>query len=168
MGATISSYYATSIANRIGRKKPLLIGAGLFAISAALFGCCRLAESVEMVIIARLLIGFSIGLSTGTATMYLDECSPPSIRQTTTGIFSIGIPFGILSGAICSVREIFGSDELWHFGLITYIVFVPFIVLPYLCLPESPKYLYIIKGDKESAKNGILNKEKYFIGRWHF
>lgn len=108
-----------------------------------------------MIIIARLLIGLAIGLSTCTATLYLEECSPLSIRKTTLGIFSIGIPFGILCGTIFSVREIFGSDELWHYGLIAYVVFVPFLLLPYLCLPESPKFLYLNKGDKESARNGI-------------
>lgn len=57
---------------------------------------------------------------------------------------------------VASLEELFGTDDLWHYALSAYSVLVIICFLPYKWLPESPKYLYIVVGKREEARNGKL------------
>lgn len=51
-------------------------------------------------------------------------------------------------------REMMGTDELWPYLLAVSGIpaLLQFVALPFF--PESPRYLYIDKGDTEGAKQG--------------
>lgn len=71
----------------------------------------------------------------------------------TVGKF-VGVTGGVVVAQIASLEEIFGTNDLWHYALSAYIVLVIICFLPYKWLPESPKYLYIVVGKREEARNG--------------
>lgn len=130
-----------------------------------------MANSVIMLIIARLIVGLASGLTTSTLPMYMAELSPLQLRGTLGVLCSMGVTGGVVVGqiglnswpcfnALCvngyvsgSLQEVFGTEELWHVALSVYIVLVIVCMLPYFWFPESPKYLFIIVKDHEAAKN---------------
>lgn len=79
----------------------------------------------------------------------------------------LGVTAGVVVAQIASLQEVFGTDELWHYALSAYIVLVVVCFLPFKWLPESPKYLYIIAGKRDVARNGMFkskqNKKKQNI-----
>lgn len=72
----------------------------LFVVSAILFFFCRMANSVVMLIIARLIVGVACGLTTSTLPMYMAELSPLRLRGTLGVLSPMGIIGGVAIGQI--------------------------------------------------------------------
>lgn len=69
----------------------------LLAITGGcLLGFCKLAASVEMLIIGRLIIGLFCGLCTGFVPIYIGEISPTALRGAFGTLSQLGIVIGIL------------------------------------------------------------------------
>lgn len=126
-------------------------------MGAVMFFFCRMANSVEMLILGRLLVGFASGLTTATLPMYLTEIAPLALRGTLGVFCAVGVTGGVVVGQVFSLRNVFGTADLWHYALSFYIVLVIICYLPSFYYPESPKYLYIVRGDREQAYQELLH-----------
>lgn len=68
----------------------------LVVVSSCLMGFCKMAKSVEMLILGRLITGIFCGLCTGFVPMYIGEVSPISLRGAFGTLHQLGIVIGIL------------------------------------------------------------------------
>lgn len=125
-------------------------------VASALFLTCRIAQSVELLILGRILVGLASGLTTTIVPMYLIEVAPLSLSGTMGVLCSMGVTGGVVVGQVFSLNQVFGSEENWHYALGVYGVFVLLAFSTYLWWPESPKYLYVIAGEKELARQGTI------------
>lgn len=135
--------------DKFGRKKTLLFIGLLYVVSAI---GCGLANGVGMFVMARLLGGIGIGISTVTAPLYISEISPPAYRGRLSGMFQFNIVFGVLVAFISNVviAKIGGADAWrWMLGIAAF----PSIVYAVMCigLPESPRWLISRKGDRAAG-----------------
>src|SRR5688572_27590271 len=80
-------------ADRFGRKPTLLV-IGILYIVSALWSA--LAPDVYSLILARMLGGFGIGISTIAAPLYISEIAPPRHRGRLAVLFQFNIVFGIV------------------------------------------------------------------------
>lgn len=55
---------------------------------------------------------------------------------------------------VASLEELWGTEELWHYAVAGYLILVVICFLPYTWYPESPKYLFIVAGKRDAARNG--------------
>jgi MFS transporter, SP family, arabinose:H+ symporter len=92
-GTVLGSLIGGWPTERFGRKPTLLLIGILYLVGAAGSG---LANNVSVFIIARVLGGLGIGISTVTAPLYISEIAPPKHRGWLTGMFQFNIVFGIL------------------------------------------------------------------------
>ncbi|KAH8394643.1 hypothetical protein KR222_000857, partial [Zaprionus bogoriensis] len=155
VGGAIGSLGGAGLANKFGRKACLLICAVLFTIGAVLFFFCRAAKSVEMLLIGRLIVGLASGLVTATLPMYLAEVAPPSQRGTLGVFCGVGVTGGVVVGQVFSLAQIFGTAELWHYALSAYMLLIIICYLPAYAFPESPKFLYVMKGNSAEARRAL-------------
>lgn len=139
----------------IYRKACLLICAALFTVGAVFFFFCRAAKSVEMLLIGRLIVGLASGLVTATLPMYLAEVAPPAQRGTLGVFCGVGVTGGVVVGQVFSLADIFGTAELWHYALSAYLLLIIVCFLPAFMYPESPKFLYVMKGDPTAARKEL-------------
>lgn len=109
-----------------------------------------------MLILGRLIVGLASGLTTATLPMYLTEVAPLALRGTLGVFCAVGVTGGVVVGQVFSLSNVFGTADLWHYALSFYVVLVIICYLPAYYYPESPKYLYIIKGDRERAYQELL------------
>lgn len=135
-------------------KKSLLLCFVLFVTASAFFLTCRVAQSIELLILGRILAGLASGLTTTIVPMYLIELAPLSLSGTMGVLCSMGVTGGVVVGQVFSLNEVFGNEDQWHLALGFYVVLVIGAFLTYFWWPESPKYLYVIAGEKERAKLG--------------
>lgn len=70
----------------------------------------------------------------------------------------VGVTAGVVVAQVASLQEILGTDELWHYALSAYVILIVICFLPYTWFPESPKYLYIVAGKRDEARNGEWRK----------
>ncbi|XP_007469433.1 PREDICTED: solute carrier family 2, facilitated glucose transporter member 3 isoform X2 [Lipotes vexillifer] len=138
--------------NRFGRRNSMLIVNLLAIAGGCLMGFCKIAESFEMLILGRLVIGLFCGLCTGFVPMYIGEIAPTALRGAFGTLNQLGIVIGILVAQIFGLKIILGTKELWP--LLLGFTIIPAILqcaaLPFC--PESPRFLLINRKEEESAK----------------
>ena len=120
----------------------------LYVVSAV---GCAFANGVTMFIVARVIGGIGIGISTVAAPLYISEIAPPAYRGRLAGMFQFNIVFGILI-AFASNALLAGIGEnawRWMLGVAAF----PSIIYTLFCfgIPESPRWLIGRKGDRAAG-----------------
>ncbi|KQS22586.1 sugar porter family MFS transporter [Frigoribacterium sp. Leaf186] len=148
IGCAIGAYVAGRLADRMGRIKVMLIGAGLFLISS--IGAAA-AFAVWDLVLWRVIGGLGIGIASVIAPAYISEVSPKAIRGRLASFQQLAITLGIFAALLSD--QLFavtagGASEPSLFGLAAWrwmflVGIVPSVVYGVLAwrLPESPRYL---------------------------
>ncbi|KAL2896715.1 Plastidic glucose transporter 4 [Bienertia sinuspersici] len=76
-GATVGSFTGGSLADQFGRTRTFQLDAIPLAVGAYL---CATAQTVQIMMIGRLLCGIGIGISSALVPLYISEISPTDIR----------------------------------------------------------------------------------------
>ena len=90
--ATLAMMLAGPLSNRYGRKHMLSYAAVLYAISAV---SSALAPSFLLLVIARMIGGFGVGMSLILAPMYIAEISPAKLRGRMVSFNQLNIVIGM-------------------------------------------------------------------------
>jgi MFS transporter, SP family, arabinose:H+ symporter len=154
--AMASALYGTVIgalaggwpADRFGRKATLLWIGILYLVGAI---GSALATNVSIFILARVIGGLGIGISTVVAPLYISEIAPPKHRGQLAGMFQFNIVFGIVIAFVSNalLAGTGGNAWRWMLGVAAF----PSLLYTVLCffLPESPRWLLSRKGDREGG-----------------
>jgi MFS transporter, SP family, arabinose:H+ symporter len=147
-GTVVGSLVGGWLADRFGRKATLLWIGILYLVGAVGSG---LATNVTMFIVARVIGGLGIGISTVVAPMYISEIAPPKHRGRLAGMFQFNIVFGILIAYVSNalLGSIGENAWRWMLGVAAF----PSLLYAVFCfgLPESPRWLLSRKGNREAA-----------------
>ncbi|XP_006885969.1 PREDICTED: solute carrier family 2, facilitated glucose transporter member 5 [Elephantulus edwardii] len=154
-GGFLGSLLVVPLVSRLGRKGTLLFNNIFSIVPAVLMGCSKVANSFEMIIISRLLVGICAGVSSNVVPMYLGELSPKNLRGALGVMPQLFITVGILVAQIFGLRSILTSEEGWPIllGLTGVPAALQLLLLP--MFPESPRYLLVQKKDEEAARNAL-------------
>lgn len=137
-GATVGSFTGGSLADKFGRTKTFQLDAIPLAVGAFL---CATAQSVQTMIIGRLLAGIGIGISSAIVPLYISEISPTEIRGALGSVNQLFICVGILAALVAGL-PLAGNPIWWRtmFGLAA----IPSIILALGMgfSPESPRWLF--------------------------
>ncbi|MGA9040738.1 MAG: sugar porter family MFS transporter [Terriglobales bacterium] len=149
-GTVVGSLIGGWPADRFGRKATLLWIGVLYFAGAVGSG---LAPNVSTFILARVIGGLGIGISTVAAPLYISEIAPPKFRGRLAGMFQFNIVFGILIAFVSNalLAGIGANAWRWMLGVAAF----PSLLYALLCfgLPESPRWLLGRKGDRAAALN---------------
>ena len=147
-GTVLGSLIGGWPTERFGRKPTLLLIGILYLFGAAGSG---LANNVSVFIIARVLGGLGIGISTVTAPLYISEIAPPKHRGWLTGMFQFNIVFGILVAYLSNALLAGVGENAWRWML--GVAAFPSLAYAVLCLglPESPRWLLGKRNDREAG-----------------
>lgn len=147
-GTVVGSLLGGWPADRFGRKATLLWIGVLYFVGAVGSG---LAPNVTVFIIARVIGGLGIGISTVVAPMYISEIAPAKHRGRLAGMFQFNIVFGILIAYVSNalLAGIGANAWRWMLGVAAF----PSFLYAVFCfgLPESPRWLLSRKGDREAG-----------------
>ncbi|ORY20790.1 general substrate transporter [Naematelia encephala] len=152
-GAFFGALLAGQTADLIGRKRTIQMGSLI-----AIVGCTlqTAAVNVAMLIVGRLIAGFSIGVLSMIVPMYQAEISPPHARGLLSGTTQLMISFGFFVanwvGYGCGFIN--GTGQ---FRVPLGIQIIPGVMLltGMFFLPYSPRWL-AKKGRHEEARNTLI------------
>jgi len=145
LGQLFGAFSAGRITNRLGRKRTMVGIALGYAIFAALQG---LAPNEWFLIVARFLLGFTIGVSIVTAPAYIAESSPRSVRGSMIVTFQVATVAGIAVSYF--VGAALAGLESWR--LILSLSAIPALIVLFFVirLPETPRWL-LMNGQHDEA-----------------
>ncbi len=155
-GTVVGSLIGGWPADRFGRRATLLWIGILYFVGAVGSG---LAPNVTVFIIARVIGGLGIGISTVVAPMYISEIAPPKQRGRLAGMFQFNIVFGILIAFVSNALLAGVGENAWRWML--GVAAFPSLLYAIFCLalPESPRWLLSRKGDREAALQVLQRAE---------
>ena len=168
IGCLIGAMVCGTLADRIGRKKLLIVSALVFFFSAIATG---IANDFAVFLAARFFGGIGIGIASGLSPMYIAEVAPTKIRGKLVSLNQLTIVLGILAAQIVNwliaepIPESYGAMDIaqswngqmawrWMFWAAAFPA-VAFFILATL-IPESPRWL-AMKG-KDNAAFAVLSK----------
>ena len=149
-GAAFGSLFGGRVADRIGRKRSLLLCAGLFLIGAL---GCAVASDVQIMVAARIILGLGVGAAAVTCPLYLAEMAPADRRGRMVTINELMIVTGqMLAFAINALLgHVIQNPHVWRVMLTVAIVPAVALFLGMLILPDSPRW-YGLKGRMDAAR----------------
>jgi sugar porter (SP) family MFS transporter len=142
------------VSDRFGRKKALVLAAGLFLISAV---GTALPHDIRTFILFRFLGGIGIGIASMSTPMYIAEIAPAHLRGRLVAINQIAIVSGIALVYLVNYFIARGGDQAWNEssgwrwmfagGVIPAIAFALLLIR----IPESPRWLVEMGRDAEAG-----------------
>src|SRR5258707_3105021 len=147
-GTVVGSLIGGWPADRFGRKATLLWIGVLYFVGAV---GSAMAPNVTIFIVAGIIGGLGIGISTVAAPLYISEIAPPAQRGRLAGMFQFNIVFGILIAFVSNALLAGIGENAWRWML--GVAAFPTLLYALLCLgiPESPRWLLSRKGDREAG-----------------
>jgi MFS family permease len=168
LGSVISTLFAGTLADWIGRRLLMALSGILFVVSIPVIA---LSHGYEPLVLGRLLQGISAGLIGVVVPLYLAECLAATNRGKGTGIFQWLLTLGIVAAAVVgmffSIRveevaklgdpaKLFAfKDTAWR--SIFWVSLPPGIlfVIGSLMVAESPRWLFR-RGNHDAAYAALL------------
>ncbi|XP_062081518.1 monosaccharide-sensing protein 2-like [Humulus lupulus] len=149
IGATLITTCSGAIADSLGRRPLLIISSMLYFVSGIVM---LWSPNVYILLLARLLDGFGIGLAVTLVPVYISETAPPEIR----GLLNTLPQFTGSGGMFLSYCMVFSMSLMpspnWRLMLgVLSIPSVIYFLLTIFFLPESPRWL-VSKGRMLEAK----------------
>ena len=137
-GTVVGALVGGAISDRLGRRRTLMGVGVLYFVSAVWSG---LAGGPWEMIVARLIGGFGVGISTIAAPVYIAEISPAGDRGKLTALFQFNIVFGVLAALASNylLKDVGANAWRWMLGAQCAPAAVFALLAPFLV--ESPRYL---------------------------
>ena len=150
IGSIIGSILGGFQTKYLGRKYSMMLDC-VTTLSGLI--CIHLAQSFPLLLVGRLLTGYSNGSNKTSILPYTSEISQPRVRKFTGMLFSLfeqsGMAFIYMLGAILEWRTAVLITSAWP--IITFILLI-------FC-PQSPTWL-IIKGREQDAYKSLKRLRK--------
>ncbi|CAA7270577.1 unnamed protein product [Cyclocybe aegerita] len=139
-GSLIGALSVTQLADRIGRKRTIIL-AGIIWVIGSILQCA--AVNRGMLVVGRIVSGMSVGLSSAVVPIYQSEITAPSIRGRMVSLQQWSITWGILIQYFiqfgCSYIDGVASFRIpWGLQMIPAIVLSAGMTV----FPESPRFLF--------------------------
>ncbi|ESO91326.1 hypothetical protein LOTGIDRAFT_105363 [Lottia gigantea] len=151
--AALTSSVAEFVADFVGRKVIIGTAAVLFTTGAIVMGE---AETILVIIVGRVIVGFAMGLSTVVVVLYVKESALATRLKWLLGWLQLMYTIGnMVSNFLTMVLHYLGDKMVWQyllgFGAIPSILQFIAIIL----LPESPRWLMECD-DAEGTRESLI------------
>ncbi|QSX00540.1 sugar porter family MFS transporter [Haloterrigena alkaliphila] len=137
VGAIIGAAFGGRLADRLGRRRLILVGAVVFFVGSLIMA---VAPNVEVLILGRIVDGIGVGFASVVGPLYISEISPPKIRGSLVSLNQLTITSGILIAYLVNYALSSGGRWRWMLGLGMVPAAVLFLGMVFM--PESPRWLY--------------------------
>ncbi len=159
IGAIVGAGFAGVLSDRLGRKKMLVVAGLLFTLGSII---SAIAPTIHLFVMARIVGGLGIGVSSTLVPLYIAEISPSKHRGRLVSLNQLAVVIGISAIYFVNRTIVSMGDQTWDInyswrwmlgcGVIPGILFVLLLFI----VPESPRWLQ--KQGDESKAFKILEK----------
>eukprot|EP00928_Gymnodinium_smaydae_P087174 TRINITY_DN71497_c0_g1_i1.p1 TRINITY_DN71497_c0_g1~~TRINITY_DN71497_c0_g1_i1.p1 ORF type:complete len:494 (-),score=122.47 TRINITY_DN71497_c0_g1_i1:174-1655(-) len=158
LGALVGALAGGPLAERLGRKKAMLLQAPIYAVTYIAIG---LSSAYAPLLVARMLLGVGIGICTSSVPTYINEIAPTRLRGAFGAVFQVAVVIGIMAayllGAYVFVVDFEGHRFCqWRHLCFAIVAIAAAYAVVVLAVPESPRWL---------ASQGRLDEARLSLAR---
>jgi len=153
VGEVLGALVGGWLSNRIGRKASMVAVAASYAAFALL---SAFAPGIPVLMVARLFLGLTIGISVVVVPVFVAESSPAKVRGAMLVAYQVATVIGIILGYIASWALSSTGEWRWMLGLAAVPALAVLAIL--LRLPDTPRW-YVMKGRFEEARRTLTTIE---------
>ncbi|MFT3901470.1 MAG: sugar porter family MFS transporter [Gordonia sp. (in: high G+C Gram-positive bacteria)] len=149
IGSIVGALLAGPLANRIGRRASMIgvaIGYGLFAVLSGLAG------DFATLLVVRLLLGVTVGVSLVVVPVFVAESAPARSRGAMLVAYQLTTILGIIGGFV--IGYFLAGHGAWRWMLGLALVPSLAVLLMVWRLPDTPRW-YLSKGRADEARAAL-------------
>jgi sugar porter (SP) family MFS transporter len=136
LGALFGALAGGELADRIGRKRTVLIAGAMFTLGALVQA---LAPDTVILVAGRLIVGAGVGVAAVAAPLYAAELAPTTLRGRFVSAYQLAITAGIFLAYL--VDGWLSEADAWRWMLGASVVPGLLLFVVALVAPESPRWL---------------------------
>ncbi len=141
------------LANTIGRKRSMVLVAAGYTVFAAL---AALSVSLPMLLVARLLLGVTIGVSVVVVPVFVAESVPATWRGSLLVAYQVATVAGIIAGYLAAY--LLAGSHNWRAMLGLAAAPAALVTLLLLRMPDTARW-YLLKGRVGEAREALRRVE---------
>ena len=153
VGEIAGALGAGILANLIGRRWSMVLVAAGYAVFALLGA---MSDSLPMLLVARLLLGLTIGVSVVVVPVFVAESAPASVRGSLLVGYQVATVSGIIVGYLACYLLADSRDWRWMLALAA--VPATLVMLLLLRMPDTARW-YLLKGRTAEARRALQRVE---------
>ncbi|MFJ4046704.1 sugar porter family MFS transporter [Microbacterium sp. NPDC089987] len=152
-GEIAGALFGGALANRIGRKPTMVLVAATFTLFSLLSG---IAPTLLVLVIARFLLGVTIGVSVVVVPVFVAESAPTKQRGAFLVLYQVATVVGIILGYLIAMALAPAQSWRWMLGVAA----IPGLIITILLLrlPDTARW-YVMKGRLADARRTIARIE---------
>lgn len=152
-GEIAGALFGGALSNRIGRKPTMVLVAATFTLFSLLSG---IAPTLLVLVIARILLGVTIGVSVVVVPVFVAESAPTKQRGAFLVLYQVATVVGIILGYLIAMALAPAQSWRWMLGLAA----IPGLIITLLLLrlPDTARW-YIMKGRPAEARRTLSRIE---------
>ncbi|KAJ1372781.1 hypothetical protein KIN20_035031 [Parelaphostrongylus tenuis] len=154
-GATVGALLIQTVADRMGRKKGILVMFILQIICLVITIASYFISSYIIYTVSRVALGITVSISLGIGPMFIIECSPMACRGMISMATGFLLQLGRVAGSITGMPETMGTVDHWWLMYALELGMTIFITVLLFFVPESPSFL-LTKNKPEEAKRSYM------------
>jgi sugar porter (SP) family MFS transporter len=151
LGALVGALAAGLLADRIGRRRTILIAAFLFCVGAMLEAA---APGTSVLVVGRFTVGFGVGVASVAAPLYAAEMAPSRLRGRYVSIYQLAITIGIFIAY--AVDQVLTDADNWR--LMLGVSAVPAVLLIFAMVPMTDTTRWLVKVGRRDDAVHALNR----------
>ncbi|KAL0332786.1 UNVERIFIED_CONTAM: Monosaccharide-sensing protein 2 [Sesamum calycinum] len=149
IGATVITTCSGPVSDWLGRRPMLILSSVLYCLSGLVMWW---SPNVNVLLLARLMDGFGIGLAVTLVPVYISETAPPEIRGLLNTLPQFTGAAGMFMSYCMVFRMSLKDSPSWRLMLgVLSLPSLIYFALAIFFLPESPRWL-VSKGKMKEAK----------------
>jgi SP family galactose:H+ symporter-like MFS transporter len=146
LGSLIGAAVGGILADRLGRRRLLIITAGAFGLGAV---GAALAPGTVWLVAARVAAGTAIGIASFVAPLYISEIAPVQIRGKLVSINQVALTCGIVISYL--IDYAFAGAQAWRWMFALAVIPAAAFGGGLMFIPDSPRWL-ASRGQVDAAR----------------
>jgi sugar porter (SP) family MFS transporter len=146
LGSLVGAAVGGVLADRIGRRRLLIITAAVFGLGAV---GAALAPGTAWLIAARIVAGAAIGIASFVAPLYISEIGPVDIRGKLVSINQVALTSGIVISYL--IDYAFAGSQAWRWMFALAVIPAAAFGIGLIFIPNSPRWL-VSRGHVDQAR----------------
>jgi SP family galactose:H+ symporter-like MFS transporter len=147
LGALFGSLAGGDLADRLGRKRTVLVAGAMFTLGAIVQA---LAQGTVVLVAGRLIVGAGVGVAAVAAPLYAAELAPARLRGRFVSAYQLAITVGIFLAY--QVDAWLSASDAWRIMLGASAVPGLLLFAAALVAPESPRWLMKMHRRDDAAR----------------